>query len=140
MNNRMYGNQQMQCQNRMMRQGQCCSEEKKMSNRFGNDSMSCKAESEPTCPSEIPTASKKQLLNYINEVSFAVYETLLYLDTHPEDTEAMCFFQTNLKLRKRAMKEYAKQYGPLTIANTADCASASWEWMNQPWPWEGGDC
>lgn len=90
--------------------------------------------------SDMPTGSRMQLLCFINEVSFAVYEALLYLDTHPDDQEAMCFFKEHNEKRERALKEYARMYGPLTISTADDAASSSWEWMCQPWPWEGGDC
>ena len=36
--------------------------------------------------------SREQLLNMVNEVSFAVDDIKLYLDTHPEDEEALAFF------------------------------------------------
>ena len=89
---------------------------------------------------EIPTGNQKQLLNFINEVSFASYETLLFLDTHPDDQEALAYFHKYNHLRNEAMKEYAKRFGPLTISTADDCSSKCWEWMNQPWPWEGGVC
>lgn len=90
--------------------------------------------------SEIPTENRRQLLNFIDEVSFTVYETLLYLDTHPTDQEAIGFFDKYNRLREHALKEYARLYGPLTISAANDRESQSWEWMNQPWPWEGGNC
>ena len=37
--------------------------------------------------------NRRQLLNHINEVSFAVDEVKLYLDTHPCDTEALEYFR-----------------------------------------------
>lgn len=89
---------------------------------------------------EIPTGSRKALLCFINEVSFAVYEALLYLDTHPTDQEAMQFFREHNQLRNRALREFNRLYGPLTIETANDEESKCWEWMNQPWPWEGGDC
>ena len=36
--------------------------------------------------------SREHLLNTINEVSFAVDDMKLYLDTHPEDEKALLFF------------------------------------------------
>lgn len=89
---------------------------------------------------EIPTGSRKELFCFINEVSFAAYEALLYLDTHPTDQEAMEFFREHNHLRNRALEEYARLYGPLTISTANEHESSCWEWMNQPWPWEGGDC
>ena len=37
--------------------------------------------------------SREQLMNTINEVSFAVDDIKLYLDTHPDDEKALDFFK-----------------------------------------------
>lgn len=89
---------------------------------------------------DIPTDSKAQLLQYIDEVSFGAYDTMLYLDTHPEDPDAIRFFQECSKKRKMAMKAYAEHYGPLNFSQVARCDMGSLQWVSQPWPWEGGDC
>lgn len=44
---------------------------------------------------------KKELLEWINIVSFAVDDVKLFLDTHPNCTEALDFFE-NLKNATRA--------------------------------------
>lgn len=103
----------------------------------------CQVRPEPDCSCRCNTKrppSKAQMLNYISEVSFAVDDILLYLDTHPCDQEALAFYRENAKKRNEALKEYAKYYGPLTIDTAVDSDSDSWEWVNQPWPWEGGAC
>ena len=41
-----------------------------------------------------------------------------------------------VELRKEALKQYAEQYGPLTIDTANDRMSRSFEWVMQPWPWE----
>jgi spore coat protein JB len=79
-------------------------------------------------------------LQHINEVSFAVNDVTLYLDSHPCDNKAMEFYKENVKKRNKALREYAKHYGPLTIDTADDAQSNSWEWISQPWPWEGGNC
>ena len=50
---------------------------------------------------------KKKLLNYIDAVSFALIDTTLYLDTHPNDQKAIDHFNQYQKARKQALKEYA---------------------------------
>ena len=62
------------------------------------------------------------LFQYINEVSFAINDMNLYLDTHPEDKKALAFMEEHVKMRKRALKEYAMKYGPLTIDTTDNAA------------------
>ena len=80
--------------------------------------------------------SREKLLAWIDQVSFAVVEMNLYLDTHPEDEDALAFFREKVELRKEALKQYAEQYGPLTIDTANDRMSRSFEWVMQPWPWE----
>ena len=77
-----------------------------------------------------------KLYQWIHMVSFAVNDITLYLDTHPEDQDAMEYFNHFKELRMQALNEYACQYGPLTI----DTASpqGKWLWSTQPMPWEGG--
>ena len=58
---------------------------------------------------------KKKLLNYIDTVSFALIDTTLYLDTHPNDQKAINHFNQYQKARKQALKEYARNFEPLTI-------------------------
>ena len=81
--------------------------------------------------------SRKQLMNTINEVSFAVDDIKLYLDTHPDDEKALDFFKEKSMIRNEALKAYAAQYGPLTIDTGDDTCSRQWDWVMQPWPWEG---
>lgn len=89
------------------------------------------------CPmSQGQQMSQSQLLQWINYVSFAVNDIILYLDTHPGDEEALNYFRHYKELRKQGLRAYADQYGPLTI----DSAKVGnyWSWASQPWPWEGG--
>ena len=53
---------------------------------------------------------KKELLEWINIVSFAVDDVKLFLDTHPNCPEALEFFDEFKKQRVQALKEYAKYY------------------------------
>lgn len=89
------------------------------------------------CEEELARMNQEQLLLYINQVSFVISDMLLYLDTHPFDCKALAHCNKHLAMRKHALKEYARLYGPLTIDTANDAASESWEWVNTPWPWEG---
>ena len=81
--------------------------------------------------------TRQQMLNWVNMVSFAVQEANLYLDTHPTDQAALSYFQEYSRLRNQALQEYASMFGPLTIDTAIGC-QGQWEWVNRPWPWEGG--
>lgn len=84
--------------------------------------------------------NRKELLNIINEISFTVVDTQLYLDTHPCDTEAIAYFEQFSNMRNQALKEYAECYGPLTIDTAAYACNERWSWVNDPWPWQEGGC
>lgn len=104
-----------------------------------NQSMQ-RSDSPDMCRPVSKPLTKGQLMNYLNEVSFAVTDITLYLDTHPDDQEALAYCEKYRKMRNAALKEYAKCYGPLTIDTIDDSFSDSWKWVTQPWPWEGGAC
>lgn len=82
------------------------------------------------------SSEKEQLLHQIDEVSFAVNDIHLYLNTHPCDEKAMAFFNENSRKRKMLMEEYAQTYGPLTIDTAAESCGSTWKWAEQPFPWE----
>ena len=81
---------------------------------------------------------RHDLLHWINVVSFAVDDAQLFLDTHPDNQAALSFFQEYSKLRKEALADYSKFYGPLTIDTANMNCRDKWTWINEPWPWEGG--
>ena len=82
---------------------------------------------------------KEMLLKKIQAEDFAVYETVLFLDTHPKCQEAMEYFEKMKELRNTALEEYARLYGPLTI-DTASGQTEDWQWIHFPWPWQEGGC
>ena len=84
--------------------------------------------------------NRRQLMNHINQVSFAVDDVKLYLHTHPCDTEALEYFHKMSRQRNEALKEYAAAYGPLTIDTAKDSCTERWNWINEPWPWQEGGC
>lgn len=81
-------------------------------------------------------SSQKQLKRFIDEVSFAMGDVILFLDTHPCDEEALKCYEEYRKMREEAMEEYTKNYGPLL--NDHVPPADKWKWALQPWPWKGG--
>lgn len=79
--------------------------------------------------------SKQALMKQINEASFAMDDVLLFLDTHPDNQEAMQYYRNAVNMRKNAMDAYQRQFGPLMVD---DVMGNSWSWVTEKWPWEGG--
>ncbi|MCD8117358.1 MAG: spore coat protein CotJB [Oscillospiraceae bacterium] len=69
-------------------------------------------------------------------LDFVLQELALYLDTHPEDTEAFKTWKNFVSLAEKGRKRYVELYGPVTRRETAGCRS--WVWTEDPWPWDNG--
>lgn len=80
---------------------------------------------------------KYKLMNFITEVSFALDDVVLYLDTHPSDKEAMLYYEKYAEMREEAVADYERKFGPLR--NTAgSMQEGKFNWVHGPWPWENG--
>ena len=78
---------------------------------------------------------REKLFQFIKEVSFAVTDINLYLDTHPCDKNALQYFKKYRDLREQAITEYSKKFGPVMVTDVdSDCY---WTWVENSWPWEG---
>lgn len=79
---------------------------------------------------ELPVTPKTEL----QAIGFAVNELALYLDTHPDDQEALDLYRKYQKIYAKGAEEFARRCGPLTHATVVD--HETYTWMNDPWPWE----
>lgn len=61
------------------------------------------------------------LMTKINEVSFLLDDLTLYLDTHPEDQEALNLYKDFSIKRKEFKKKFAADFYPLTRDCILDC-------------------
>ena len=57
----------------------------------------------------------------------------LYLDTHPEDQNALELYKENCKKLKELTKDYESKYGPIMAKNTS---GDTWDYIKNPWPWD----
>lgn len=93
------------------------------------------AQTRPAAPCPCSPPSQKQLLLLITLTGFAALDSGMYLDTHPDDQEALHYFHDHIRRYNEAMDNYAKAFGPLTLSH-ATHNQEYWDWINQPWPWE----
>ncbi len=77
---------------------------------------------------------KEKLLSEIRALSFALVETNLYLDSHPECAEALAYFRRVRDELAEKTAAYERAFGPLTAMGAT--AEGSWDWISTPWPWE----
>ena len=69
-------------------------------------------------------------------LGFCAVDMMLYLDTHPDDEEALNYFNQCTALYNAAKQSYQEQFGPLNAFSEQE--RSSWDWNTAPMPWEGG--
>lgn len=90
-------------------------------------------------PQEQTCSSK---MTEIQKISFAADDLRLYLDTHPEDQNALAALKRVIAQRKRLLSEFAMEFYPLTMDCMAEiyeknASSTCYCWQEGPAPWEG---
>lgn len=73
-------------------------------------------------------------MHELQAMGFAVDELVEYLDTHPDDAEAVQLLQTYAKCYKERMEQYERECGPLFAKNAAQ--NGKYTWLHDPWPWD----
>jgi spore coat protein JB len=68
------------------------------------------------------------------ELRFAIVELNLYLDTHPNDREALEMLKTLNKMFRDGQERFAKMYDPQMIIDLV--YGDAFSWIDNPWPWE----
>ncbi len=81
---------------------------------------------------------QREMLRSIDAVSLALQDTVLFLDTHPTEKEALAYFDECSKMRNDLLAAYTMEYGPLLIDDVTMTDADYWNWINKPWPWENG--
>lgn len=79
-------------------------------------------------------SDKEKMLREIMSLDFAINDFALYLDTHPDDMNAIRKHREFAEKYNMMIEEYQRKFGPLTIYFGSDC----WNWIDEPWPWERG--
>jgi spore coat protein JB len=74
-------------------------------------------------------------MEQLQAVDFVLVELTLYLDTHPDDFEAINQFNQFAKERKRLKKIIESNYGPLMQYGNS-YSGYPWDWNDGPWPWQ----
>ena len=85
---------------------------------------------------------EQQMLFKIQKVGFVVDDLRLYLDTHPEDKEALKLYKDALQRKRTYMKEFALKFYPLAevcmdIIYKENPDSECYCWPEGRIPWEG---
>lgn len=76
-----------------------------------------------------------KLLEEIQVVDFVIIELNHYLNTHPQDQEAINQYNEYVKIRRSLVKTFEKEFGALTGFGYY-YSKYPWDWKEAPWPWQ----
>lgn len=79
---------------------------------------------------------KEDLLMKIGMLDFTLVDLGEFLDTHPDNQEALGYFEHFSKNLKLLEKEYTMKYGPLKMEDMGNGTWDTWKWSTEPMPWE----
>ena len=78
-------------------------------------------------------SAQMRLLKEIQLTEFTVTEATLYLDTHPDDQEALRYYQSAKQRLDTKTAEYQAKYGKIMAGKNGQMR---WAWVDEPWPWQ----
>jgi spore coat protein JB len=76
-----------------------------------------------------------RLLVELQTADFVCLELALYLDTHPNDMQAIQQFNQYVQIRTQLAQRYEADYGPL-LQYGHSYSKYPWQWVETPWPWQ----
>lgn len=72
---------------------------------------------------------RDKMLKALSAADFAVWEMHLYLDTHPDDCEALEIYEEYKSKAAQCRAVFEERFGPLSDASGR-------AWVCDPWPWQ----
>ena len=64
----------------------------------------------------------------------AIVETVLYLDSYPENRAALTYYNKLLEEREKLSEQLSREGRPMTHLDAGK--GESWNWISSPWPWD----
>ena len=82
--------------------------------------------------------SRAVLLHRLQVCDFVLVELNEYLDTHPDDKEALELMYAYRRKRAELVEVYEHQFGAYENVAAQVKNPDRWSWVDDPWPWELG--
>ncbi|MED4601853.1 spore coat protein CotJB [Paenibacillus validus] len=74
-------------------------------------------------------------LEELQAVDFVLVELTLYLDTHPQDIQALQQYNQYAQQRMQLAYQFEQEFGPLKSFGQS-FSKQPWQWIDCPWPWQ----
>ena len=79
-------------------------------------------------------SEKEEMLIAISESSFMMHDLNLYLDVHPDDTNALNMFSMYREKTNQLITSYERKYGPICVKGDIP-SKTPFAWEAKNWPW-----
>ncbi len=99
------------------------------------EEMQCNTPSNECCNNE-GTTPDIDMTGTFSAMQFAMTDLNLYLDTHPNDKEALEMFNKISKTLQSARYDYIRKNGPLMAGDSSADTPFEWASSKYKWPWE----
>ena len=78
---------------------------------------------------------RENLLKRLTMLDFMAVDMQLFLDTHPDDTNAIAKYNSIIREADNLRAQYEKAVGPLFSVRSYS-PTENFQWVDNPWPWE----
>ena len=79
---------------------------------------------------------RDELLNKLSELDFIAVDLALFLNTHPNHSDAIQTYNQVITAADAVRTKYEDTYGPLCSFRSYAADTQNWQWKNDPWPWQ----
>jgi spore coat protein JB len=77
--------------------------------------------------------SRDEMLRQLSALDFYSIDLHLYLNTHPDDKDALNKYNTVVTEAAALRRDFESTYGPLSMGQPS---KYPWQWIENPWPWQ----
>ena len=79
---------------------------------------------------------REEMLKTLSELDFIAVDLGLFLNTHPDNSEAIIAYNQVIAAADAVRMRYEEAYGPLCSFRSYAANTQDWQWKDNPWPWQ----
>jgi spore coat protein JB len=80
--------------------------------------------------------TQDNMLTKLMELDFISLDLGLFLNTHPDNTEAIDSYNQVITAADALRLKFEEAYGPLCSFRSYAADTQQWQWIDNPWPWQ----
>ena len=77
--------------------------------------------------------NQEELLKSLMELDFIAVDLGLFLNTHPDDSDAIAAYNQVITAADTVRMKYEETFGPLCSFRSYAANTQAWQWMENPW-------